>query len=137
MTRSHEATGARHGPTTTKLRPVREGEVPPSRPGTVRDRIAPAPKDLGRRGRAAWRDLAEPLHVYSLDDRAMLDRLLTYCRSLDDEDRYRAEVEAQGVTVRGSRGVVANPAVKASRDAAVLSASLRRELEAYLEAASS
>lgn len=59
-----------------------------------------APADLEKRGRAFWREV---LKIYELNVDEM-QLLAEACRTLDDCDRLREVIEADGHMVRGSTG---------------------------------
>lgn len=74
------------------------------------------PAGLREAGRALWRDvLADLADGWELDARE-LHMLKRACRCADELERLDAAVDAEGVTVKGSRGqLVVNPGLSEAR----------------------
>jgi P27 family predicted phage terminase small subunit len=60
----------------------------------------PAPRDLGARGRAFWR---QAMDTYELSE-VETELLKECCRLLDECETLRESVDSEGTTVKGSTG---------------------------------
>ena len=98
------------------------------------DRKPSAPKGLGARGRAFWRQVVADFTL----DIAELELLTEVARALDECEALHAVVEEQGRTVPGSKGQVrAHPALAELRATRLMLGRLLAQLELPNEVGSS
>lgn len=75
-------------------------------------KVPPAPRTLGKRGKAFWRDIQGDNEL----DSPSTEVLLEACRTLDRLEALAEVIDAEGVTATGSAGQrVVHPAVAEAR----------------------